>query len=57
MILVTTPLSPALAAIILLLEAALIGGKVLKIQMRRTIIFSWNVKVERVLELPSNVGV
>ena len=57
MILVTTHLSPALAVITQLLEAALIGGMVLQIQMTRVIFFSWNVKVARVLELLAKVGV
>ena len=54
---VMTPLSPALAVIIQLLEAALIGGMVLTMQMTRAIFFSWSVKVARVLELLSNAGV
>ena len=40
LILVTTHLFPALAVIIQLLEAALIGGMVLQIQMTRAIFFS-----------------
>ena len=54
---VMTPLSPALAVIMQLLEVVLIGGVVSKMQMTRAISYSWNVKVERVLELLSNAGV
>ena len=57
MILVTTHLSPALAVITQLLEAALIGGMVLQMQMTRAKFFSWIVKVARVLELLAKVGV
>ena len=52
-----TPLSPALAVIILLLEVALIGGMVLNMEVTRTAIFSWNAKVARVLELLAKEGV
>lgn len=54
---VMTPLSPALAVIMQLLEVVLIGGVVSKMQMTRAIFCSWNVKVARVLELPAKVGV
>ena len=57
MMLAMTPLSPALAVIMQLLEVVLIGGVVSKMQMTRPIFCSWNVKVVRVLELPSKVGV
>ena len=57
MISVMTPLSPASAVITLLQEIASIGGMVSKMQMTRAIFCSWNVKVARVLELPSKVGV
>ena len=52
-----TPLSPALAVIMQLLEVVLIGGVVSRMQMTRAIFCSWNVKVARVLELPAKVGV
>ena len=51
------PLSLASAVITLLQEVASIGVMVSKMQMTRAIFFSWNVKVERVLELLSNAGV
>ena len=50
-------MSPALDVIILLLGAASINERVLKIQMNVTILFSWSVKVERVLEPLAKVGV
>ena len=52
-----TPLSPASAVIMLLQEVASIGDMVSKMQMRRAIFFSWNVKVEKVSELLAKVGV
>ena len=52
-----TPLSPASAVIMLLLEVASIEGMVSEMQMTRTMFFSWNAKVERVLRLLSNAGV
>ena len=52
-----TPLSPALAVIMQLLEVVLICDVVSKMQMTRAIFCSWNVKVARVLELPAKVGV
>ena len=57
MMLAMTPLSPASAVIMLLQDVASIDGMASKMRMRRAIFFSWNVKVERVLELLSNAGV